>query len=78
MCGPAFADTSLCQDGERIWFAAQAKDSGQLVSLCGSEPENGYITWLQFRMGTKDKLALAWPKERKRPNRIFNVRRYTR
>ncbi|MDD9908028.1 MAG: hypothetical protein OXT06_31000, partial [Rhodospirillaceae bacterium] len=26
----------------------------------------------------KDKLALAWPEERKRPNRIFNVRRYTR
>ncbi len=27
---------------------------------------------------TKDRLALAWPKGRKRPNQIFNVRRYTR
>ena len=58
--------------------SGDGRDGGQLVSLCGSEPENGYTTWLQFRMGTKDKLALGWPKERKRPNRIFNVRRYTR
>jgi len=72
------ADGGLCGDGEHIWFEAKVENSDQRISVCGAAPTKGLLGWLQFRMGTPDKLALAWPKDRKGSARAFNYRRYTR
>ncbi len=72
------ADSGLCGGGEHVWFEAKMEDSDQMISLCGAAPTKGLLAWLQFRMGTPDKLALAWPKGRKGSARAFNYRRYTR
>ncbi|MDR5774834.1 MULTISPECIES: hypothetical protein [unclassified Caballeronia] len=67
----AHAELTLCKDFEEVYFSCHA--SGKIISLCASgniSPNNGYV---QYRIGTKEKIELQYPERSLPPHNRFSI-----
>jgi hypothetical protein len=72
------AEISHCRAGERAWLNASSGTPDTVVSLCGTSVSAGSVTWVQFRMGPRDAVALRYPVDHANSLSGFVYRRYTR
>ena len=52
---------TLCTSTETVYFSCRVNQLGRLVSLCGSSLEAPEIFTLQYRIGKRNQLELAYP-----------------
>src|SRR5437588_6269227 len=69
---------SLCTQAEYVVFSCAVRQTGKIVSLCGSRDLGKERGYLQYRFGLPAKLELEFPKDRTRTQQQFNYSHYFR
>ena len=64
---------TLCTADEVILFTCNTKTKNRIISLCGTIKTNGPTSYIQYRFGTKKRLELVYPADKKPPGKLFTT-----
>jgi len=74
LCASAGAQSqTLCAEGELNVFSCEL--GKKILSVCGSKDLDHEKGWLQYRIGTSEKLDLVYPEKNEHPKKFFKSNR---
>ncbi len=69
-----FDAPTLCQPGEAVIWSCHEDAKDRLISVCASPDPSADVKWVQYRIGTPDKLELVYPEQKSSPEQHFKFK----